>query len=238
MGKNQPGFDVRHLWGIGYSQSPPKVGARKIACGLVLDVDQVQPLRGAVGPATRRSAARRISPGQLSGRLPRPTSTSVPTIARTMLYRNPSASISMRDEVAGIGIAGFPRPKSRGVSRAHSSNPQSLIPSPCFSPCPALPRSTEMSKIVRTLVFRLAPLLSKLLKSCVPSSAAAAPLHGVGVEPAVSVMPREMPAKRHRGPGRRGSRSDSVCGRRRRWGEIRRPLRPRRARRCRAADWR
>ena len=45
-------------------------------------------------------------------------------------------------------------------------------------PCPALfapdPRSTDNSKIVRTLVLRSAPLLSKLLKSCVPSKAAAA----------------------------------------------------------------
>ena len=50
-----------------------------------------------------------------------------------------------------------------------------------------------MSKTVRTLVARGAPAVSKLLKSCVPNRAAAAALHGLGVEPAVDVMPDEMP---------------------------------------------
>ena len=43
------------------------------------------PCGGAVGPAARRLAPRRTSPGQVSARRPRPTSTSVPTMVRTML---------------------------------------------------------------------------------------------------------------------------------------------------------
>ena len=53
-----------------------------------------RPLGGAIGPAAFRSRASRIS-GIFSGcQRPTPTSTSVPTILRTMLYRKPSPSAS------------------------------------------------------------------------------------------------------------------------------------------------
>src|SRR5438105_10546290 len=54
------------------------------------------PSGGAVGPASRRSIAVSTSAIFASGQYPRPTCTKLPAIARTMLYRNPSASTSIQ----------------------------------------------------------------------------------------------------------------------------------------------
>src|SRR5262249_9629147 len=53
------------------------------------------PWGGAVAPAATRLEAARTSLTHSRGRLPAPTSTKVPVIDRTILYRKPSASTSI-----------------------------------------------------------------------------------------------------------------------------------------------
>src|SRR5262249_2142911 len=61
---------------------------------------RTSPWAGAVGPACVRSSARRMSGTADSGQWPRPTLIRVPAMARTILYRKPSASTSIQTQSA------------------------------------------------------------------------------------------------------------------------------------------
>ena len=104
---------------------------------LILNPDQTEPLRG-------RGRAREATvhgPEHFAGpgfrRLPRPTSTSVPTIARTMLYRNPSASTSMVMKSLHAGACSGDR--SRGALKGVSAPDPQFFGSKSSSPSPPAP---------------------------------------------------------------------------------------------------
>ncbi len=102
----------------------------------VADPDEEQALRRGGRAGLAAVLGGDASATLASGQRPTPTRTSVPVIARTMLYRKPSASTSTRTT----------------------------------SPI----RLTARWVIVRTLLVRLGQLVSKLWKSCRPTSACAA----------------------------------------------------------------
>ena len=82
---------------------------QRLQHALIVDAYQKQPLGGTVCPAWRRSQAASTSAGQHSSRAPLPTFTSVPTIARTMLYKKSVAGDFDRHAVgqfAGAALDG------------------------------------------------------------------------------------------------------------------------------------
>ena len=121
------GFMARPSWPR--PAAHPATAADELTLSPIADLHQEQPLRGR--GRTRLDAV--LGPQDLadpdSGRLPVPTSISVPAIARTILYRNPSASTSIETRCSlRVNIQVHHRPDAAGPVRPVGLEAAEVVP--------------------------------------------------------------------------------------------------------------